>query len=44
MNRVIPIAIVLDSDCFSIPVHQEVIKELIVEYKTILTGKALFIT
>ena len=33
MNRVIPIAIVLDSDCFSISVLQEVIKELIVEYK-----------
>tara|TARA_E500000331_G_C16771053_1_gene503831 strand:+ start:215 stop:328 length:114 start_codon:yes stop_codon:yes gene_type:complete len=33
MNRVIPIDIVLDSECFSIPVLQELKKELIVEYK-----------
>jgi len=33
MNRVIPITIVFNSACFSIPVLQEVIKELIVAYK-----------
>ena len=33
MNRVIPTTIVLGSACFSIPVLQEVIKELIIEYK-----------